>query len=225
MGRAMGFTFHENDLLPTLTNGTRALGDHAVVDASSGYVEGSTTLKITGATTTSTVKKGEIITLGGYAGAGIYAVHPETKTAYPFLQQFVVTADAAVSGGAASLSVYPALTLGSTAATAAYQNINAAPTNGTTSVNFDNATYNGSGAISEAHSMLIAFQKDAFSFVSADLEMPDGVDFKARKVMDGISMRIIRQYDINNDTIPARIDVMYGYKTIRPELACRVIGN
>jgi hypothetical protein len=38
-------------------------------------------------------------------------------------------------------------------------------------------------------------------------------------------MRIVRQYDINNDNIPCRLDVLYGYKTIRPELACRLGFN
>ena len=52
--------------------------------------------------------------------------------------------------------------------------------------------------------------------------MPKGVDFSARRVFEGISMRIIRQYDINNDKLPCRIDVLYGKKCIRPELAVRV---
>ena len=220
MGRAMGFTFAENDLLPTLTNGTRVVSAGQVVDVSAGWVDGSTTLKITGGTSAGTILAGEILTLGGAAGNGIYAVHPETKTAYPWLQQFVVTTGTTLSSGGGTISIYPAPTL-----TGPYQNISVTPVNGTTSVNFVNATYNGSGAASNAISTLIGFHKDAFAFVSADLEMPSGVDFAARKVMDGISMRIIRQYDINNDTIPARIDVFYGYKTIRPELAVRVIGN
>lgn len=44
-------------------------------------------------------------------------------------------------------------------------------------------------------------------------------DFTARKVLDGISMRIVRAYDINNDNLPCRIDVHYGFKTLRPEWA------
>jgi hypothetical protein len=40
--------------------------------------------------------------------------------------------------------------------------------------------------------------------------------------MDGISMRIARQYDIVNDKVPCRIDVLYGFKTIRPEMAARI---
>jgi hypothetical protein len=55
--------------------------------------------------------------------------------------------------------------------------------------------------------------------------MPKGVDFSAREVLDGISMRIVRQYDISNDTFPCRIDVLYGYKTIRPQFAVRQHNN
>lgn len=55
--------------------------------------------------------------------------------------------------------------------------------------------------------------------------MPSGVDFASRQVMDGLSMRIVRQYDINNDKFPCRLDILYGYKTIRPELACRILSN
>jgi hypothetical protein len=44
-------------------------------------------------------------------------------------------------------------------------------------------------------------------------------------VQDGISMRIVRQYDINSDKFPCRLDVLYGYKTIRPQLAARLHNN
>jgi P22 coat protein - gene protein 5 len=35
-------------------------------------------------------------------------------------------------------------------------------------------------------------------------------------------MRIVRQYDISTDQFPCRIDILYGYKAIRPSLACRI---
>ena len=71
----------------------------------------------------------------------------------------------------------------------------------------------------------LLYQKDAFAFATADLVMPQGVDFATREVLDGISMRIVRQYDINNDKFPCRLDVLYGYKTLRPQLACRLHNN
>jgi hypothetical protein len=55
--------------------------------------------------------------------------------------------------------------------------------------------------------------------------MPKGVDFAYRDVQDGISMRLVRQYDINNDRLPCRVDILYGYKTVRPQLAARILSN
>ena len=78
---------------------------------------------------------------------------------------------------------------------------------------------------SNTNQQSIAYHRDAFTFASADLMLPEGVHFAARKVMEGISMRIVRQYDINNDRMPARLDVLYGYKTIRPQLAVRLASN
>jgi hypothetical protein len=55
--------------------------------------------------------------------------------------------------------------------------------------------------------------------------MPKGVDFSAREVYDGLSVRVVRQYDINNDKFPCRLDMLYGYKTIRAQLAARILSN
>ena len=79
-----------------------------------------------------------------------------------------------------------------------------------------------SGAASTGYVQNLAYYKDAFAFATADLVMPKGVHFSAREVFDGISMRIVQMYDITNDKLPCRIDVLYGFKTIRPQLACRV---
>ena len=54
---------------------------------------------------------------------------------------------------------------------------------------------------------------------------PDGVDMCSRQVYEGISMRLIRDYQIGDDEFPARIDVLYGFQTIRPQLAARVAAN
>jgi hypothetical protein len=81
------------------------------------------------------------------------------------------------------------------------------------------------GTASGADTTSLLYHEDAFTFVTADLIMPGGVDFARREVMDGISLRIVRAYDINNDNLPCRIDVLYGYKTLRPEHATRLHFN
>jgi hypothetical protein len=70
----------------------------------------------------------------------------------------------------------------------------------------------------------LAYHKDFATFATADLLLPQGVDMAARAVHNGISLRIVRQYDINNDRMPCRIDVLYGYGVIRPQMACRMWG-
>lgn len=203
MGRTGGFDFYENTLLASQTTGSAA--------ASTGYTvngavttNGSTSVVL--ATGSTTFKKGDIFTI-----AGCNRVHPETKADTGALQQFVVTADYA--GGAGTLSFAPAIYT-----SGGRQNVVAAGmANG--------AAMTKIGAANGIYKPSLAFHKDAFAFATADLVMPSGVDFSSRQVMDGISMRIVRQYDINNDKFPTRLDVLYGYKTIRPQLAARILSN
>jgi hypothetical protein len=70
----------------------------------------------------------------------------------------------------------------------------------------------------------LIYHKDAISFATADLLLPQGVDMASRQVHNGISLRIVRQYDINNDRLPCRIDVLYGFSAIRPVTAVRLWG-
>jgi hypothetical protein len=81
------------------------------------------------------------------------------------------------------------------------------------------------GGASAVYKPSLAFHKDAFTFATADLIMPQGVDFSAREVYDGLSMRIVRQYNISSDTLPCRLDVLYGFKTLRAQLATRILSN
>jgi hypothetical protein len=78
------------------------------------------------------------------------------------------------------------------------------------------------GTASTNYGQSMVYHKDAFTFATADLVMPKGVDWGAREVYDGISLRIVRDYDINNDRLPCRVDILYGYKTLRAQLACRL---
>jgi hypothetical protein len=80
------------------------------------------------------------------------------------------------------------------------------------------------GAASSQYAQNLIYHKDAITFATADLLVPQGVDMASRQVHNGISMRIVRQYDINNDRLPCRIDVLYGYSTIRPQMGVRMWG-
>ena len=96
----------------------------------------------------------------------------------------------------------------------ALQNVAALPANGAALV--------FTGAAATSYGQDLAYHEDAFSFVSADLEVPKGVDMASVNRFEGISMRFIRQYDAVNDDWINRLDVLYGFKTIRPQLAVRI---
>ena len=81
------------------------------------------------------------------------------------------------------------------------------------------------GGALATYGLSLQCHKDAFDFATEDLVMPSGVGFSAREVYDGISMRIVRDTDINNDQFPCRLVVLYGTKAIRPQLANRLAFN
>ena len=200
IGKVLGMNTYENTILTNFQSGTSA--------ATTGYTatlaSGSATCTLAAGSNTFTL--GDIVTF-----AGIYAVHPETKASLGFLQQFVFTA--AVSGtGATTISPTPV-------SSGATQNVSGTLTSGL-------AVVKVGGGASALYAQSVLFHPEAFAFVTADLiDVSKFGAWGAREVMDGISMRIARQYDITNDRIPCRIDVLYGYKCIRPQLAVRVIAQ
>ena len=198
VGEVLNFTVYQNTLLGDHTTGTAA--------KTTGYtVNGATEsgAAITVQTGSTTFLKGDIVTF-----VGANAVHPESKADLGYLKTFAITADS--GGSATSLAITPSLVQ-----TGAKQNVSAYPTDVGAVVKV------GAGANELLNSSLL-FHPEAFAFATADLPLPEGVHFKARRVKDGISLRIISDYNISSDVFATRIDVLYGFKTIRQQLACRV---
>lgn len=206
LGRAAGFDFMENTLLPSHTRGAENTGYTTDTRTSALPVVTTSVSTLTVASGTGAGKKGDVFTI-----AGVFRVHPELKTSTGALQQFVLTADYA--GGAGTINISPAIVL-----SGSRQNVIIPAGSATAGLTF-------AGTASAAHGISLAYQKGAFAFVTADLVKPQGVDFCARETIEGLSMRIVRQYDINNDNYPTRIDVLYGKKTIRAQLASRLANN
>jgi len=152
---------------------------------------------------------GDVITIDG-----VYAVNPQNRSAYGSnkLRNFVVTAAASGTGATFNVTVSPAVI-----SAGQFQNVTIPTTSGTATVNFFDKT----GKVSPQN---LVMHKNAFTLACADLELPDGVHFAGRASDKelGLSMRIVRQYTINNDSIPTRLDVLYGWAPLYPELACRV---
>jgi len=158
------------------------------------------------ASSASTLNAGDVFTI-----PGVYAVNPQNRQSYGKLRNFVVMSTTSVGTGATSVQVSPAIiTAGQ------FQNVSI------TSSGSQNITaFNNTGVASPQNIMM---HRNAFTLAVADLELPDGVHFAGRASDKeiGLSMRVVRQYTINNDSIPTRLDVLYGWAPLYPELACRI---
>jgi hypothetical protein len=189
------------------TTGSRSTSDTILVNGAVS-TQGASTINIDGGTGSATINAGDVFTI-----AGVYAVNPQTRQSTGSLQQFVCTATATASSGAwTSVAISPAI----------YTSTNALAT--VDSFPADNAAVTFVGTASTQYPQNLVYHKDAITLATADLLLPQGVDMASRQVHNGISLRVVRQYDINNDRMPCRIDVLYGYSTIRPPMACRLWG-
>lgn len=205
IGTSDGFHWMENELLNTHTLGNDVTGV-AVNDAAA--ATGASTLAVDGLTTTTgTVTKGSVFTI-----AGVNAVHPITKQDMGFLQQFVVTADATADGsGEATLSISPTIY---SSASDGLQNVSALPA--------DDAALVFVGSASTAYTQSLSYHKNAFRCVSVPLIMPQNAEFAAQETVDGITVAVIRDFDVNTRKMITRIDFLGGLVADRPEWACRI---
>jgi len=184
------------------TTGTRAATGNTTGAAVT--TEGSSTLTLT-------VGSGELLAVGDvFTIADCYAVNPQTRESTGSLFQFVVLASS-TSTTTATVTVAPMYSASSALAT-----MLTLPATSKAVVFI--------GTASTQYPQNLIYHKDAITFATADLLLPQGVDMAARSVHNGISLRVVRQYDINNDRMPCRIDVLYGFSTIRPQMACRLWG-
>ena len=145
--------------------------------------------------------------------AGVYACHPETKQAYSHLQQFTVITTSA-SG---AITVSPTIYL-----TGPRQNVasSASAQLATTAFNAQVVTFVGSASTTYLQNLM--YHKEAFQFITADLPLMGGAHNCARRVQDGLSLRVWFDGDIRNDELLCRIDILYGMASLRPEWACRI---
>lgn len=196
--RGAGFDWFENERILTLTNGSDVAG--TINDA--GIASGDTAITLASVA----FNEGQVFTLGTAADSPVYAVHPETKSSYSFLKQFV-----ALAAGTTAMTM-PAN--GGYISTGAKQNVSALPVTAK-EVNFF-------GSASTAYKNALAYHKEFCAFVTADLPMMADAAHCSVRTQDGISVRVWQGSDIRNDELLMRIDILYGYFVLRPEWACRI---
>lgn len=216
LGRTGGFDVGENTMLPSHTTGTLAgspltngttLGTSTTANA---WVS-QTAINVDGATSGTTLKAGDIITL-----SGVYAVHPETKANTGKLQTFVVQSDVTLTTQATGydVTVKPGLIYGSGNA---YQNCVLSGVSNT-----DGLTVTLVGAVNTQFAQDLFFHKDAFAIAFVDLEDVSKYGAACERVStDKVSIRFVEQYGASDDVVKHRLDVCFGFAPLYPELASR----
>lgn len=196
----LGFDWYESSLMPSLTRGSATTAYETATTGANLNAAGTSIDIDTG---TGTFAVGDIFTI-----EGVNQVHPQTKANLGYLKQFVVTTLSA--GGTVTLSFTPAIV-----SSGPGQNVSAAP-----GADKDVLPL---GVISTAYGQGLAFAKDAFYFVTADLPKPEGMGVQcAQRTWKGITMRFISGFDMANDMFISRFDICYGAGVLRPELAVRI---
>jgi len=208
MGSSLGGTFEMDQNLKLHTCGNFGTSCSLYED----MVEGGNTIVLNdfvGVIGTPSANEGDILTI-----ENVYGVNPANKQSTGRLQQFVVVS-----------SVWDGVNARLTVTVNPYFKASQLdPWQNITALGVADADVSFEGDQNSTYPINLAFHTDAFVFVSANLYMPKDTDFSAQESADGVSLRIVRKYDVMTDVLPCRTDVLYGFACPRPEMACRIIG-
>ncbi|MBT3010801.1 MAG: hypothetical protein KME41_03665 [Candidatus Thiodiazotropha sp. (ex Lucina pensylvanica)] len=209
--RLSGFQFSGTTVMPPVVSGEGAQGGALATlkEAITGSGQSSCVLDFSSEDQTK-MKPGD-----SFMFRGVYAVHPETKVPYSYLKRFSVVA----IKDDGTVVFTPAIDTRSV-----YKNVSIGRSVRIDEIAAGTEVFKTFPAAGFMESSLL-YHPDAFAFVTADLEVPRGVDFAARESHDGISMRLVRDYDGKSDQMLCRFDVLYGYSLLDESLACRVVSQ
>lgn len=196
----------------TTTAGTLTANTTGVMAGSiqSGWAS-SSTITLTNSTAIS-LNRGDTLNI-----AGLFGANPQNRQSYGRLRSFVINTAVAGAAGTITVNISPAIiTAGQ------FQNVVVSATSATATVTPFSIGTGAANGVTSAQNILM--HKNAFTMACADLMLPEGVHFAGRAADKdtGLSIRVVRQYTINNDSLPCRLDVLYGWAPLYPELAVRV---
>lgn len=202
-----GFKHYMDQLVPTHKVGV--YGGSPVTNSATPQT-GSSLLTTGWTATTTALNVGDIFTI-----ADVYAVNPQTKQVYTYLQPFTVTATSVTAGDTTStVSITPAIV-----ASGPFQNVSNAAANNKALVVI--------GAQNVVSQQAIGFHRDAFMLANQELVLPRGVE-DASYVRDDetkIGIRAVSQYDIRTNQHITRLDTMTAWAVLYPQLCTRVFTN
>lgn len=155
---------------------------------------------------TGILKAGDVITL-----AGVNSVNRRTRQSTGSLAQFTVTADADSDGsGNATFTISPPIIT-----SGPYQTVTAAPAN-----NAAITVKTGTGGTTYRQN--IAWHPNALTMAMVPLHVPEAGAIGSRADYEGISIRLVNQYDVTLDKEITRADILFGLKAQNPDFACRI---
>lgn len=108
---------------------------------------------------------------------------------------YTVTAETVLNGNEAEISVYPNIT----------------------------AETGDAVSFTPSHKANLVFHPNAFAFVTRPLSMPGGVESYVT-TYNGLSLRVVRGYNMKYKKEVLSMDILYAFKTIYPELAVRYLA-
>lgn len=150
--------------------------------------------------------------------AGVFAINPQSRQSTGRLMDFVVTAPGVSDGsGNMTISFAPSMR---TSASGPFDTINALPADNAAITIFGSASAHANKVTRQA----LVYHPDAYALVMADLDVPGGV-WVGQRISNkalGIAVRFIKDYDIMTDQSPGRLDLLFGWKEVRPEMAVRI---
>jgi hypothetical protein len=214
MGEALGFKWSMDQNVSRQTIGTLT-GSTPLVNGAN--QTGSNLVTNGWADSTAILNAGDIISVSLCDG-----VNPVSFRDTGSWRTFVVTANVVSDGsGNATIPVSPDINIDTTAP---FQTVVASPANGAAIYVYNVAAASFSSISGITSAQALAFHRDAFTFVCVPLELPGGLDWSERVTHPklGVSMRLTRGFDIKENRRYTRLDVLGGWKTTRPEMACRI---
>ena len=119
-------------------------------------------------------------------------------------------------GTGASAVIY---TVSEDSSTAASNAITGIKVNETIQTHSDDTTI----AITDSYVANMAFHRDALAFVTRPLIAPKGVESYTTSY-NGLSLRVVRGYDMEYKREKMSIDILYAYKNVYPEMAMVYLG-
>jgi hypothetical protein len=205
LGQIADLSLYKDQNIVRHTTGAHTAGATPLMNGAT--LSGATSIVTNGWSGSNTVKKGDVFTI-----AGVYGVNPVSGASTGVLKQFTVTADNADTGADMTIAISPAIV-----SSGAYQTVDALP--------LTTAALTFIGTESTQYPQNLIYHPNAFALVTVPIEMPANV-WGARETDtdSGMSIRVVKQYDIDADEEIIRLDILYGIKTLYPELACRLWG-